>query len=76
VEQYVERTSSMINISEAARLAGVSSERFRRAVRRLKIPIARSGWTVLIDRSAITRVKAAWASGRIAPGRPKKKARG
>jgi hypothetical protein len=65
----------MVNIGEAARRAGVSGARFRRAVKKLRIPIARSGWTVLIERSAIPRVKAAWASGRISPGRPKKKAR-
>ena len=75
MERYVERTRTVINISEAARRAGVSSQRFRRAVRKLRIPISRSGWTVLIEERAVAKVKKAWASGQISPGRPKKKAR-
>jgi hypothetical protein len=74
MERYVERTSSMINIGEAARRAKVSGQRFRRAVKKLRIPVARSGWTVLIEARAVARVLKAFKTKRIAQGRPKKRA--
>ena len=74
MSKYIERPSTKINIGEAARRAGLSGQRFRRAVKLLRIPIERSGWTVLIDEAQIKRVQKALTDGTITRGRPKKKA--
>lgn len=69
------KKGSQLNIVEAARRAGMSSQRFSRAVRKLKIPITRSGdKIILVETSAIEAVKGALKSGVIRRGRPKKTA--
>lgn len=72
---YVERKSRRVNLLAAAREAGMTASRFRRFIQHLKIPIERSGWNVLVERSAIARVRAAVHAKVLRPGRPKKKAR-
>jgi len=73
---YVEKKKTdvaKLNLAEAARRAKVSSQRFRRALMFLQIPIERSGTIVLVDKDAIALVRRAFASGMIRPGRPTKK---
>lgn len=74
MKQYTERPLALLNIGEAARRAKISGQRFRRAVKLLKIPIFRSGWSVLIEEKQVGRVLDAFKSGKIRQGRPKKKA--
>ena len=73
---YNEKPLDLLNIGEAARRAGIRGQRFRRAVKQLRIPIYRSGWNVMIEEKAIARVKRAFKEGAIKQGRPatKKKA--
>jgi hypothetical protein len=74
--EYIERQSStLLNLGEAARQAEMSTQRFRRALQRLKIPVERSGWMVLVRRSAIPKVQEAFKNGLIRRGRPTKKRR-
>lgn len=73
--RYTERPTQLVNIGAAARQAEISSARFRRAVKTLRIPVYRAGWLVLIEKESIARVKRAFKDREIVRGRPKKKAR-
>ena len=74
MRNYKEKPLNLISISEAARRADIVSQRFRRAIKILGIPVSRSGWNVMVEPKAVDAVKAAFSKGVIRPGRPKKKA--
>lgn len=70
---YVEaKNPRLVSFREGAKSAGISYARFRRAVRTLRIPIVRSGWGILVERSAIERITRAIGDGTIRRGRKKK----
>lgn len=73
MRKYTEKPSTLLNIGEAARRAKIPSQRFRRAVKLLRVPIYRSGWTVLIEEKMVSKVRAALEAGLIRRGRPAKK---
>ena len=72
--KYTEKPLSLLNIGEAARRAKISGQRFRRAVKLLKIPVFRSGWSVMIEEKQIAKILSELKKGTIKPGRPKKTA--
>lgn len=59
----------LITISRVSKELGYSQIRFRRAIKNLKIPIVRIGWTTLISRENALKVKRAFQSGEIKQGR-------
>jgi hypothetical protein len=71
---YTEKPLSLLNIGEAARRAKMSGQRFRRAVKLLKVPVYRSGWSVMIEEKQIAKILSEIKRGAIKPGRPKKEA--
>jgi hypothetical protein len=75
LKTYIEKPlpQNLLNIGAAARRARISGQRFRRAVKLLKIPVYRSGWSVMIEEKQIDRVKKAFVEGVIRRGRPPKK---
>lgn len=76
VSGYTERPgTTLLNLGEAARRAGFSTQRFRRAIQLLKIPVRRSGWTILVPVSSVERVQTAINGGEIKRGRPATKKR-
>jgi hypothetical protein len=73
--KYIEKTTTLLNIGAAARRAKMSGQRFRRAVKLLKIPVYRAGWSVMIEEKQVARVLAQIEKGAIRRGRrPKKEA--
>lgn len=74
MKTYTEKPLDLLNIGEAARRAKITGQRFRRAVKQLKIPVYRSGWAVMIEEKQIAKVTRAFSEGTIRRGRPKKKA--
>lgn len=71
---YIEKPLALLNIGAAARRAKMSGQRFRRAVKLLKIPVFRSGWSVMIEEKQIAKILSELKKGIIKPGRPKKEA--
>lgn len=75
-KNYIERSSPLINLNEAACALGVSPPKLRRLIHRLQIKIYRSGWTVLLNRNTLPRLRKGLDRGVLRVGRPKKEARG
>jgi hypothetical protein len=71
--RFKKRKDDQVTLERGAELAGVSYARFRKAVQRLKIPVERLGWMVIVPRSAVEQIKIALTDGTIRRGRPKKK---
>lgn len=68
--KYVEsKNTSLMTISEAARSKGISLQRFRRAVKILKIPVTKAGWNVLVSKAQAEQVAQAFKTKKITPGR-------
>lgn len=58
-----------MTISAAARSKGIALQRFRRAVKILKIPVTKAGWNILISKAQADQVAKAFKTRQIAPGR-------
>ena len=74
INEYAEKKLELIALSEGARQARVSIARFSRLVKRLEIPVYRVGHGVLVEPTAVKRVKEAIVRREVRPGRPKKEA--
>ncbi len=62
--------TDLLTMKEGAEICGVGESRFRKTVQRLKTPVTRVGWAVLVSRENVRAVKAAIKRGDIKRGRP------
>ena len=69
MEYIYSNAVDLMTVSEAARVTGVSLQRFRRALKILQIPVTKLGWNVLVTKAQAAQVKKAFKDGKIAPGR-------
>ncbi len=63
------KKSDLLTISQAARETGISLQRFRRAVKLLKIPVTTAGWNVLVTQAQMQQVVKAFKDKKITRGR-------
>jgi hypothetical protein len=62
--------SDLLTMKEGAELCKIGESRFRKTIQRLKTPVVRHGWAVLISRENVRAVKKAIKDGVIKRGRP------
>ena len=67
-----ERGRFPMNLTAASRELGISIQRLSRHLKILKVPVTRSGYAVMVDRSAYARVRRALERNEVRSGRKKK----